>query len=257
MKNRNPMVVLLIVAVVAVVLSLLVGGVAIKAADWIPKCPECYTASATVLLAIATVILAVITGALAWSALLEFKEAQRIHRFDFLFHLDEAISTPHNIDIANRVIKHESYGSITSIEEWNDLRRYMGIFERIQFLIDVEMVDIDHVSDIYFSKMERIVNHNEIYNRILKDSNGWQRFHKLWCALVEHRRKKGEKTRDLNNFAKLPSSLAEKQQEMGASLAMAYPWPNNPVKRTAHSAGSVFMRSSVPVGLRSPGERGS
>jgi hypothetical protein len=29
-------------------------------------------------------------------------------------------------------------------------------------------------------------------------------------------------------------------------------WPNNPVERTAHSAGLVPMRGSVPVGRRSP-----
>jgi predicted adenylyl cyclase CyaB len=31
-----------------------------------------------------------------------------------------------------------------------------------------------------------------------------------------------------------------------------YPAPNNPVERTAHSAGSVLRRGSVPVGRRSP-----
>src|SRR5262249_52083677 len=32
--------------------------------------------------------------------------------------------------------------------------------------------------------------------------------------------------------------------------------PNHPVERTAHSAGSVLMRGSVPVGRRSPGALG-
>jgi len=34
------------------------------------------------------------------------------------------------------------------------------------------------------------------------------------------------------------------------------PAPNNPVERTAHSVGSVFIRGSVPVGRRSPGAFG-
>jgi hypothetical protein len=32
--------------------------------------------------------------------------------------------------------------------------------------------------------------------------------------------------------------------------------PNNPVERTAHSAGSVARRGFVPVGRRSPGALG-
>src|SRR5213595_3951550 len=137
MKNR------IIVAVVAVVLSILVGGV-VMVADWIPEPYERYVASATVLLAIATVILAVITGLLAWSALLEFKEAQRIHSFQFLLDIDRAFSTQHNMAIAKKVIKPGSYSSETSLEEWSDLRSYMGLFERIHFLVDAGIIDIDH-----------------------------------------------------------------------------------------------------------------
>jgi len=40
------------------------------------------------------------------------------------------------------------------------------------------------------------------------------------------------------------------------STALTTPGPNNPVERTAHSAGSVLMRGSVPVGRRSPGALG-
>jgi hypothetical protein len=32
--------------------------------------------------------------------------------------------------------------------------------------------------------------------------------------------------------------------------------PNNPVERTAHSAGFVVVRGSMPVGRRSPGAFG-
>src|SRR5437870_3966558 len=38
---------------------------------------------------------------------------------------------------------------------------------------------------------------------------------------------------------------------------MSNPSPNHPVERTAHSAGSGFMRVSVPVGRRSPGALGA
>jgi hypothetical protein len=39
---------------------------------------------------------------------------------------------------------------------------------------------------------------------------------------------------------------------IGPSLAMPDSWPNNPVERTAHSAGTVPMRGSVPVGHLAP-----
>jgi hypothetical protein len=44
---------------------------------------------------------------------------------------------------------------------------------------------------------------------------------------------------------------------IGSSLAMPGSWPNDPVERTAHSAGSVPMRGSVPVGRRSPAALGA
>jgi len=186
---------------VLVIASVVIAWIVI--ANLIPSHPEHYTASATILLAIFTVILVVVTGFLAWSALLEFKEAQVIHSLEFLLRIDQVFSTPHNMDIANKVIKAGYYKEPgTNPEEWNDLRRYMGLFERIQFFVEKEIIDIDYVNRVYYSKMEKIVNHEGIYNHILKGSQGWQTFQKLWCDLIEHRQKKKEETRDLNNYAK-------------------------------------------------------
>jgi hypothetical protein len=39
-------------------------------------------------------------------------------------------------------------------------------------------------------------------------------------------------------------------EQVGAHCVPAIPAPNKPVERTAHSAGSVLLRGSVPVGRR-------
>src|SRR2546428_13913593 len=125
--RRRPDRSLMAFSLLTLIVFLLGTGWFIKTAPrWMPEKAEPYTASATAALAMVTLVLVFVTGALAFAALREFREAQRISSFDFLLRIDETFSTPQNMDIANKVVEEGSYGDKTSIEDWNNVRRYMG-----------------------------------------------------------------------------------------------------------------------------------
>jgi hypothetical protein len=223
------------VGVIAVVVMFpLVGWIVIVVTNWIPKYAQWpeghgdpYTASATVLLVIATIVLVVVTAGLACFAVLELKEARTVHALEFLLRIDQMFQASQNIKIANDIAANTElhkyqHGetSKTSIEDWNDLRRYMGLFERIEMLLEMRTIEIEHVSDVYYSKLQKIVADKEIYHHILKNRReGWRRLEKLWLWVVAYRREKGAEIEDPNDFAlRVRREETQKEKKCHSSL---------------------------------------
>src|SRR5947199_6145441 len=90
----------------------------------------------TLITAIATVILALVTQA-------SVREGRRNSRGDFLLRLDEAFR--HHQDIHAKLRPGGPWsgqtGGPVSREDWIAVESYMGLFERIQVLVEQKVVD--------------------------------------------------------------------------------------------------------------------
>ncbi|GEM_PF-4633523 len=147
-------------------------------------------ASATLLLAWATLLLVFVTGALALFALRELRAAQQVAG------MDELLTRPEYQAIANNIVTgyyerlvagQEPLTPEAATRAWNDLRRYLGLFERIGFLVQSGQVEVEYVWVAYHSRLEWIVCSPAIRQRILSRPQAWQVLIWLWDELQRYR----------------------------------------------------------------------
>ena len=127
---------------------------------------------------------------------------QRTAYGDFLLRLDEAFRKHQNVHIKLRPGGEWSrVGPDGKLREKVDgpkfpedgpaVEGYMGLFERVQILLEKDLIDdIDVVYRLYGYRLFNIVDNPNIYqNKLVKFAGGWRDFIQLWLDLQKHRDK--------------------------------------------------------------------
>ena len=169
---------------------------------------EIAIASAAVVTAFITLGIAILTRA-------TLKEARNNSYADILFRLDEAFLHYENVreKLAPGGDWHRKKGdptfpkgpNYTLSEDLIAISSYMGLFERIQKLIDRRIIYINEVDQWYGDRLINIVINDKIKNRLEKKEEGWSDFIKLWIALQKQR--KQDSKRKWPDEALVPKAL--------------------------------------------------
>lgn len=107
------------------------------------------------------------------------EQAQKVTLGQFLLDLDEKFSHHQDAHVALRPggkSANEDAGPVTA-EEWAQVEAYMGLFERINILIDKNILDADTVDRLYGYRVNNIVA-NPVINqaKLVKKSEDWTNF---------------------------------------------------------------------------------
>jgi hypothetical protein len=125
----------------------------------------------------------------------QLNASQLSSKGSFLLELDQAFARHSDVHVrlrptgswaglGNDSSKHHLATLLTS-EEWAEVEAYMGLFERIEMLVDAGIIDVPLVNRLYGYRVSNIVGNTAIRQvKLIKLSDGWQDFLSL-CARLE------------------------------------------------------------------------
>jgi len=126
-----------------------------------------------------------------WYAGRQLRDSKRSAQGDFLFRFDEMLNRYDSIHKQLRPGGGWTSGKPITLDDWPDVERYMGLFERVKILIDDGFIDIDTFDRLYGYRIDNITNNQQIKTeKLIKRAYGWKDFNALVQAL-ERRRKRG------------------------------------------------------------------
>lgn len=140
--------------------------------------------------ALAVVAIAVAAAAvwLSWRAL---KSAEQAAYADMLLRLDDRART---FDEIHRKLRPggawaDGLDGPKCGDEWADVDGYMGLFERMNFLVDRKLIAIDYVEEFYGYRYDNIVAHRGIRSAKLEGEEraSWGNFEELGERLRAYR----------------------------------------------------------------------
>ncbi len=121
------------------------------------------------------------------------EESKNIAQGEFLLRLDELFQQ--HIEVHRRLRPGGDWANAKSgpqtNDDWVDVEKYMGLFERIQFLVSRRIIDIDIIDKLYGYRLFNIVSNPIIRkNKLEQEADAWQDFIALWRALEAHQLKR-------------------------------------------------------------------
>jgi hypothetical protein len=114
---------------------------------------------------------------------------RRIALSDTLFRLDDVFQQYQDVreKLAVGGDWHRGAKGPNYPQDLPEVNRYIGLFERVQVLLEKDLIDIDTVDNWYGDRLINIVINPIIKDRLVKHKRGWSDFIKLWKALVKQR----------------------------------------------------------------------
>ena len=116
----------------------------------------------------------------------QIRRARKISLADFLLKLDDQIR---NYDEVHSKLRPGGEWSQNgkgpqAPQEWIPVEKYMGLFERIQLMVESGIIPLDTIERFYGYRVENIVNNEVIEQKKLVDQKeGWQNFINLAKSL--------------------------------------------------------------------------
>lgn len=136
---------------------------------------------------IATAVGIILTGVGLIFTGLQVRDARRVAQGEFLLRLDELFRDHHPVHLRLRP-GGEWAGSEKgpqSPAEWAEVEAYMGLFERINLLIERKIVDKETVDRLYGYRIRNIVANDVIRQaKLVRARASWQDFVNL-CELLD------------------------------------------------------------------------
>ena len=121
----------------------------------------------------------------------QLRASRKISQGDFLLRLDEMFLSHKDVHVKLRPggkwskTKHGP----DNIEEWAAEESYMGLFERIEILIENGVLDLGTVDRLYGYRIFNIVGNDIIRkSKLENERKSWEDFDKLWKAIDKRRR---------------------------------------------------------------------
>jgi len=133
---------------------------------------------------------ALIMGALGVKyAAPQMEQTKKLARGEFLLRLEELFND--HIDTHKRLRPggewSENAGPTTNAE-WSDVERYMGLFERINVLVNDGIVALDYVDQFYGYRILNIARNPAIYDaKLVRAAESWRGFIELWRKVEANR----------------------------------------------------------------------
>lgn len=63
-----------------------------------------------------------------------------------------------------------------SVQDWADVEAYVGLFERVEVLLDSGILDAPLVNDLYGYRVVNIVENDRIRRKLIREAGGWSLF---------------------------------------------------------------------------------
>jgi hypothetical protein len=123
----------------------------------------------------------------------QIEDARRVARGEVLLRLDELFKDHKEVHLRLRGGDWSAdRGGPDSIEEWAAVERYMGFFERIQLLIDDQLIDLETFDRAHGYRVLNIANNSVIRKTKLEGTlaESWTDFIRLWRAIEDNRERK-------------------------------------------------------------------
>lgn len=125
---------------------------------------------------------AVLTGIGLIYAGLQMRLARRVARAEFLLQLDAMFREHQRVEHDLRVTWAD--GGPGTHEEWIAVENYMGLFERVQAMVDDGIIDLNTFDMMYGYKLFYLVRNRVIHDHKLVERQAhWTLFIKLWRSL--------------------------------------------------------------------------
>lgn len=105
----------------------------------------------------------------------------------FLLALDAQFEK--NNDVMRRLINEKGFTPVG--DEWPDVWKLMSVFERINIMVEDNILDIGLVDRLWGFLLLKIVANEAIYDRVAASGTEWQDFIDLCHAIAEQRRSTG------------------------------------------------------------------
>ena len=140
---------------------------------------------ATVILAIATTVSLIYIGR-------QVRVTRQQAKGEFLLALDEQIEKSR--PVALRLISEQAYKPIG--DEWPQLWQFMSVFERINIMLEDNILDIGMIDRLYAFMLLRLLANDAIFERLQATGAEWQDFIDLCYAVADYRARKGATPQD-------------------------------------------------------------
>lgn len=145
----------------------------------------------------------------------QLEVGQKAARGDFLLRLDEAFRYHQEVHVKLRFggAYPEVVGALEFPKDWPAIESYMGLFERIQVLVEEKIIDIDVVDRLYGYRLFNIVNNPIIHQvKLVELGDGWIDFIKLWKALADLESNTDKKQPDIKVLNHLNKASKQKRE---------------------------------------------
>lgn len=112
----------------------------------------------------------------------QISESKKVARGEFLLHLDEILQQHNDTHIRLRPGGNWANGKSgpKNNKEWVAVERYMGLFERVNILVEDKIIDIDTIYRLYGYRVINISENKNIRKfKLEKESQSWEDFIKL------------------------------------------------------------------------------
>ncbi len=131
----------------------------------------------------------------------------------FLLALDEQFEKSNGIMI--RLVNEEGFRPVGN--EWPEVWRLMSVFERINIMVDDQILDIGIVDRLYGFRLVSLIANDDVYQRLASSGVEWQDFIDLCYAIVNHRQRNGVDQHD--------AAFVERVQKLNKqSRTLKNPW---------------------------------
>jgi hypothetical protein len=151
-----------------------------------------WTAFSSVATAVGSIVAAVglVMAALGVKyAARQMEQTKKLARGEFLLRLEELFKD--HIETHRRLRPGGEWSQNTgptTNAEWSDVERYMGLFERINVLVNDEIIALDYVDHFYGYRILNIAR-NPVINdaKLVRAAESWQGFIELWRKVEANR----------------------------------------------------------------------
>jgi hypothetical protein len=127
----------------------------------------------------------------------QLKVARRIAGGEFILHLDDAFRHHEDVHRALRPGGKWASGAAPTKDDYPDIERYMGMFERLKIFVDDGLIDIETADHLYGYRIRNLVANPHIVEAkelvqpaewaAMEESerrkHGWHHFIELWHQL--------------------------------------------------------------------------
>jgi hypothetical protein len=114
--------------------------------------------------------------------------SRKVARGEFLLHLDEILQQHDDTHIRLRPGGNwaNSKSGPKSNKEWVAVERYMGLFERVNILVEDKIIDIDTIYRLYGYRVINISENEKIRQfKLEKESRSWEDFIRLRDKIIQ------------------------------------------------------------------------